>query len=109
MPTVATVVGSWPRIRRDKFGNRRLGRTGSFAAHADPSSPAAWIEFQSVSVETSPPFPKDVNRATWLVEGKGMRRERREGSRTERVVFSLMKFSSFFGYFVDSFDDCCND
>ena len=38
--------------------------TGSIAAHANaPSSPAR-IEFQFVPVETSPPFPEDVNRAT---------------------------------------------
>src|ERR1700752_4673608 len=38
--------------------------TGSIAAHANtPSSPAR-IEFQLVPVETSPPFPEEVNRAT---------------------------------------------
>ena len=37
--------------------------TGPIAAHANaPSSPAR-IEFQFVPVETSPPFPEDVNRA----------------------------------------------
>jgi len=41
---------------------------GSLAAHADASNPAAWIEFQYVSVETSPPFPEDVNRARCSVE-----------------------------------------
>jgi hypothetical protein len=41
-------------------------RTGSFAAHADASSPAVPIEFQSVPLEASPPFPEDVNRASML-------------------------------------------
>jgi hypothetical protein len=39
---------------------------GPLPAHADASSPAARIKFQSVSVETSPPFPEDVNRAKLL-------------------------------------------
>ena len=38
-------------------------RPRSLVAHAGASSPAARIEFQSVSLETSPPFPEDVNRA----------------------------------------------
>ncbi len=37
--------------------------TRSIAARTDASSPAARIEFQFVPVETSPPFPEDVNRA----------------------------------------------
>jgi hypothetical protein len=47
------------------FGQTKtLGsRPRSLAAHADASSPTARIEFQYVSVETSPPFPEDVNRA----------------------------------------------
>ena len=37
--------------------------TGPLPAHADASSPAPWSQLQFVSLETSPPFPKDVNRA----------------------------------------------
>jgi len=43
-------------------------RPRSLPAHADASSPAARIEFQSVSVETSPFFPEDVNRARWFLD-----------------------------------------
>jgi Transposase domain (DUF772) len=45
-------------------------RARSLAAHADASSSAARIEFQYVSVETSPPFPEDVNRARWILSSK---------------------------------------
>ena len=38
-------------------------RARPVAAHAEASSPTARIEFQSVSLETSPPFLEDVNRA----------------------------------------------
>src|SRR6266403_945197 len=57
-----------PRPDREPvlFGQTKtLGsRPRSLAAYADASSPAARIEFQSVSVETSPPFLEDVNRAS---------------------------------------------
>src|SRR6266478_1495960 len=57
-----------PRPDREPvlFGQTKtLGsRPRSLAAYADASSHAARIEFQSVSVETSPPFLEDVNRAT---------------------------------------------
>ena len=36
---------------------------GLIAAHADASSPVARTQLQLVTLETSPPFPKDVNRA----------------------------------------------
>src|SRR6266478_2449760 len=49
-------------------------RTGSIAAHADAASPAARIEFQSVSVETSPPFLEDVNRAKLFIQISGTSR-----------------------------------
>src|SRR5271157_1817442 len=53
-----------------QFGKTQaLGpRTGSLAAHADPPSPAAGFEFQSVSPEASLPFLEDVNRARWLLD-----------------------------------------
>ena len=41
---------------------------GPLAAHADAPSSAARIEFQPVSVETSPRSPEDVNRARWLLK-----------------------------------------
>ena len=52
-----------------QFGEAQaLGsRARSFAAHPDPSSPAARLEFQSVSSEASLPFLEDVNRARWLL------------------------------------------
>ena len=42
---------------------------GSLAAHADASSPAARIEFQSVSLETSPPFLRMSTEPTYLING----------------------------------------
>jgi transcription antitermination factor NusG len=44
---------------------------GPLAAHAKASSPAARIEFQSVSPEASLPFLKDVNRAKPHLSGTG--------------------------------------
>jgi hypothetical protein len=64
LPTTAL-----PSPRTDRefvlFGQTKtLGPcTGSIPAHTNAPSPAARIEFQFVSVETSPPFPEDVNRA----------------------------------------------
>jgi hypothetical protein len=61
------VVCNPPRPDREPVllgQTKTLGsRTRSIPAHANAPSPAARIEFQSVSVETSPPFPEDVNRA----------------------------------------------
>ncbi len=64
LPTT-TLPSPRPGRKPVLFGQTKtLGsRTGSLAAHADASSAAARIEFQSVSVETSPPFHEDVNRA----------------------------------------------
>src|SRR5207244_12016033 len=47
------------------FGQTKTfgSRPRSLPAHANAASPAARIEFQSVPLETSPPFPEDVNRA----------------------------------------------
>src|SRR5207245_9602169 len=41
---------------------------GPQPAHAEASSPAARLEFQSVSPETSLPLPEDVNRAILSLE-----------------------------------------
>ena len=48
-----------------QFGNTQdfCPRTGSLAAHAEASSPAARIEFQFVPPEASLTFLKDVNGA----------------------------------------------
>jgi hypothetical protein len=54
----ALIESLFSSVKR-KLSARAPGRS----AHANTPSPAAWIEFQSVSVETSPPFPEDVNRA----------------------------------------------
>jgi hypothetical protein len=63
MTRVKAIYRSWaiPCTGKQVYASRH--RAEWLATHADAPSSAPWTEFQSVSLETSPAFLEDVNRA----------------------------------------------